>query len=135
MCTSLEAILRGGAIGVVETDACKTIGIVVADHEARIVYVNDRIVDLFHYTVEELTHQPLGMLMHPKVAERHGQWFKEWWNKDRPMREMATRLKIIGRDRKGLDVELMITITATKWYDDPAALAVLLPINWLEVAN
>jgi PAS domain S-box-containing protein len=128
--SSLETILRGGHIGKVESDACKSIGILVVNSQGRIVYANEKMTSLFHFSPRELIGERISILMHADAAERHERWFRQWWDEGRQTKEMMARSRIVGRDRNGEDVALAITISETLWYDEPAALATILPSSW-----
>jgi PAS domain S-box-containing protein len=133
--SSLEAVVKGGAIGRVESDACKCIGVVVADRDGKILYANEKITSMFHYAPYELVGQPLKIFMSPKEAKRHDTWYSQWWNEGRVTREMAARQRIYAIDRNGHQVAMVASICATEWYEQPAALAAILPANWLGLTD
>ena len=130
--TSLETTLRGGYIGVVETDVARCVGWLVIDKDGKILHANEKITEVFHYSPADLICKPVGILMDREAAKRHEEWYRQWWDAGRTTRDMSSRMVIYGREHGGGLVRVVITISGTTWYDTPAALAVLLPVVAVE---
>jgi PAS domain S-box-containing protein len=86
------------------------IGVLVVRDSGLIVWGNRQIVSMFGYSRDELTGQPIEMLVPDDIRPMHAANFARWIQHPRA-REMGTGLNIRGRNKNGAEMPLDIQLS------------------------
>ena len=99
-------------------------GIMTADREGRIVLVNDRIMEIFGYSGEELIGRPIEVLVPERFREDHVRQRRDFSAKPR-RRPMGSGLNNVGRRKDGTEFPAGISLSPFRGGPDPFRTAVL----------
>lgn len=87
-------------------------GILIADHQGRILLTNDHVTTMFGYEPGELAGQPVELLIPEDLREKHAEHRRHY--ADRPARRpMGINLNLVGRRKNGDEFPVEISLSPT----------------------
>jgi len=90
-------------------------GIVIADLDGRIIYVNQQLAELSGYTVEELVGGPIEVLVPSGVRDQHPAHRAAYAKAGLPTRPMGANLRIRLLTRAGIEVPVDISLSRVEF--------------------
>lgn len=102
--------------------------VIVADQAGQIVLANQQAQEMFGYTPQELTGQPVGVLMPEEYRERHKQHVENYLAEPR-LRPMGASLSLFGRRKDGQLFPVDITLGPLESSRGPLVLATIRDIT------
>jgi len=85
-------------------------GVIVVDHEGRIVQINTQAVELFGYQAEDLLGQAVEILIPERFRHTHGTWRANYMAAPRA-RPMGTGLKLMGRRKDSSEFPVDVSLS------------------------
>lgn len=109
-------------------------GMLVVNSKGCMLLANQRILDLFEYTSDELIGQSLQILLPKKTVPRHGGHLNSYFKDPRP-RRMSEKEDLKGRKKSGNEFYVDISLNHFKSGDESYAIALVTDITERVLAN
>ena len=88
----------------------KDVAVVVAGHNGKIQFVNERFTDLFGWNLKEITGRPLSTIIPPTLHDAHNLGFSRFLTTEKPsLLNQPLKLKAVTKDGKVFEAEHFIT--------------------------
>jgi PAS domain S-box-containing protein len=84
--------------------------VIVTDHNGIIKIVNQKVFDIFGYTIEEIIENEIEILLPERYREIHKKHLKNYFSIPQ-QREMAPNRKVVGLKKDGTEFELEIMLS------------------------
>ncbi len=103
-------------------------GMIMVDHDGRIVLVNREIERLFGYAREELLGQPVELLVPRRMRERHPSFRTGFWTNPQ-VRAMGSGRDLFGIHKNGGEIPVEIGLIPIEMDEGPVVLASIVDIT------
>ena len=85
-------------------------GVIVCDHNGRIVLINRPTEEMFGYRADEVVGQSLNFFLPERYSERHPRYIREFFKNPR-IRSMGQRLDLMGKRGDGTEFPIEVSLS------------------------
>ncbi len=103
-------------------------GVVIVDSKQQIVSVNNSLLDMFGYSLEELVGQHLDILIPKEMHDKHETYVKDFIKKS-DKRQMGQGRNLYGVHKKGHPIPVEAGLNPFEWDNNKYVMALVIDIS------